>query len=155
MNVYIINPVVLGFQMQISSIERFSLSILVKCCVYLSMSSSKTQMLPLEKNILRKMLTVLLYCRFVAFIFSFVVFCLSFVNNGWNNITTPTSNQCLWQDSGISVAESQTFRLMKCPPEVMSEEKRLVLQVKLLCKLSQTEKFHLHWWKACTCENTL
>ena len=42
-NVYIINPVGMGFQMQIGSILRFSWSILVKCCVHLQTSSSKTQ----------------------------------------------------------------------------------------------------------------
>ena len=53
-NVYIINPVVMGFQMQICSILHFSWSILVKCCVHLRMSSSKTQMLLLEKTIFHK-----------------------------------------------------------------------------------------------------
>ena len=53
-NVYIINPVVMGFQMQICSILRFSWSILVKCCVHLRMSFSKTQMLLLEKTIFHK-----------------------------------------------------------------------------------------------------
>ena len=53
-NVYIINPVVMGFQMQICSILRFSWSILVKCCVHLRLSSSKTQMLLLEKTIFHK-----------------------------------------------------------------------------------------------------
>ena len=53
-NVYIINPVVMGFQMQICLILRFSCSILVKCCVHLRMSSGKTQMLLLEKTIFRK-----------------------------------------------------------------------------------------------------
>ena len=50
-NVYIINPVVMGFKMQICSILRFSWSILVKCCVHLQMSSRKTQMPLLEKTI--------------------------------------------------------------------------------------------------------
>ena len=53
-NVYIINPVVMGFQMQICSILHFSWSILEKCCVHLWMSSSKTQMLLLEKTIFHK-----------------------------------------------------------------------------------------------------
>ena len=53
-NVYIINPVVMGFQMQICSILRFSWSNLEKCCVHLRMSSSKTQMLLLEKTIFHK-----------------------------------------------------------------------------------------------------
>ena len=41
----------MGFQMQICSILLFSSSTLVKCCVHLRTSSSKTQMLFLEKNI--------------------------------------------------------------------------------------------------------
>ena len=49
-NVNIINLVVIGLEMQICSILCFSWSILVKCCVHLRMSSSKTQMLPLEKT---------------------------------------------------------------------------------------------------------
>ena len=53
-NVYSINPVVMGFQMQICSILRLSWSILEKCCVYLRMRSSKTQMLLLEKTIFHK-----------------------------------------------------------------------------------------------------
>ena len=53
-NVYIINPVVMGFQMQICSILRVSRSILEKYCVHLRMSSSKTQMLLLEKTIFHK-----------------------------------------------------------------------------------------------------
>ena len=53
-NVYIINPVVMGFQMQICSILHFFWSILEKCCVHLRMSSSKTQMLLLEKTIFHK-----------------------------------------------------------------------------------------------------
>ena len=53
-NVYTINPVIMGFQMQICSILHFSWSILVKCCVHLRMSSSKTQMLLLEKTIFHK-----------------------------------------------------------------------------------------------------
>ena len=51
------------------------------------------------------------------------VFCLSFVNNGLNNVTTPSTNQLFWPDSGqilrhqcgISVAESQTFLRAKRP----------------------------------------
>ena len=41
-NVYIINPVVMGFQIQICPILRAFWSILVKCCVHLPTSSSKT-----------------------------------------------------------------------------------------------------------------
>ena len=53
-NQCVINPVVMGFQMQICSILRFSWSILVKCCVHLRTSFSKTQMLLLEKDIFNK-----------------------------------------------------------------------------------------------------
>ena len=53
-NVYIINPVVMGFQIQICPILRVFWSILVKCCVHLPTSSSKTQMLLLEKTIFHK-----------------------------------------------------------------------------------------------------
>ena len=42
----------MGFQMQICSILRFSWLILVKCCVHLRMSSSKTQMILLERTML-------------------------------------------------------------------------------------------------------
>ena len=40
-----LNPVVMGYQMQICSILRFSWSIFAKCCVHLRMNSSKPQML--------------------------------------------------------------------------------------------------------------
>ena len=51
------------------------------------------------------------------------VFCVSFVNGSWNNVTTPSTNQLFWPDSGqilrhqygISVAESQTLFLAKRP----------------------------------------
>ena len=44
----------MGFQKQMCSILRFPWSILVKFCVHLETSSSKTQMLLLEKNIFQK-----------------------------------------------------------------------------------------------------
>ena len=53
-NVYIINPVVMGFQIRICPILLGFWSILVKCCVHLPTSSSKTQMLLLEKTIFHK-----------------------------------------------------------------------------------------------------
>ena len=66
-NVCIIDQVVMGFQMQICLILHFSWSILVKFCVHLQTSSSKTQMLLLEKNVFQK---YLLFCyRFMAFTF--------------------------------------------------------------------------------------
>ena len=48
-NVYIINPVFMGFQIYIFPILRVFWSILVKCCVHLPTSSSKTQMLLLQR----------------------------------------------------------------------------------------------------------
>ena len=64
----------MGFQMQFCSILRFSWSILEKCCDYLQMSSSKTQMLLLEKTIFHK---YCLFCeRFIAFTFDLCTFCL-------------------------------------------------------------------------------
>ena len=66
-NVYIINPVVMGFQIQICPILRVFWSILVKCCVHLPTSSSKTQMLLLENSIFHK---YWLFCsRFFVFTF--------------------------------------------------------------------------------------
>ena len=124
-NVYIINQVVMGFQMQICSILCFSWSISVKCYVHLRVSSSKTQMLLLEKNIFHKYW--LFRYRFIAFkfdLFSFLsVVCLSSITNSYNNVTTPWFNQHLWSDSrqilrhqyGISVAEMQKFLLAKHP----------------------------------------
>ena len=53
-NVYIINPVVMGFQIKICPILCVFWSILVKCCVHLPKSSSKTQILLLEKTIFHK-----------------------------------------------------------------------------------------------------
>ena len=123
-NVYIINPVVMGFQTQICPILRVFWSILVKCCVHLPKSSSKTRMLPLEKTILHK---YWLFCLEILRVYIWplwpFVFCLSFVNNSWNNVTTPSTNQRFWPDSGQilrhqygnSVAESQTFLLAKRP----------------------------------------
>ena len=52
----------MGFQMQICW------SILVKCCVYLRMSSRKTQMLLLEKIIFDKYV-IDSFVRFIAFTF--------------------------------------------------------------------------------------
>ena len=70
------NPVVMGFQIQICSILHFSWSILVNCCVHLWTSSRKTQMLLLQKNIFHKYWQ---FCdRFIMFTFDL---CLSFVNN--------------------------------------------------------------------------
>ena len=66
-NVYIINRVVMGFQIQICTILRVFWSILVNFCVHLPTSSSKTQRLLLEKSIFHK---YWLFCqRFFTFTF--------------------------------------------------------------------------------------
>ena len=83
--------------MQICSILRFSWSILVKCCVHLQRSSSKTLRLPLERNIFHK---YWLFCyRFLSFTFDLcsLAFFFSVIrNNSKNNVTTPSSNQRLY-----------------------------------------------------------
>ena len=103
---------------------RFSWSILRKCWVHLQSNPSKTQMLHLEKTLSSQIWAVLLEIDRVYIWPSWpFVFCLSFVNNSWNNVTTPLTNQCFWPDSGqilchqygISVAESQTLFLAKRP----------------------------------------
>ena len=51
------------------------------------------------------------------------IHCLSFVNNSWNNVTTPSTNERFWPYSGetlrhqygTSFAESQTFLRAKRP----------------------------------------
>ena len=53
-NVYIINRVVMGFQIQNCTILSVFWSILVNFCVHLPTSSSKTQILLLEKSIFYK-----------------------------------------------------------------------------------------------------
>ena len=76
-NVYIINPVVMGFQMWIYSILGFSWSILVKCCVHLRTSSSKTQMLVVEKTIFHPSTNIDCFVRDSSRLHStFVAFCL-------------------------------------------------------------------------------
>ena len=65
--VYVMIPVVMGFKIQICPISRVFWSILVKCCVHLPTSSSKTQTLLLEESIFHK---YWLFCeRFFAFTF--------------------------------------------------------------------------------------
>ena len=68
-------------------------------------------------------MTVLeILCVYIWSLWPFV-FCLSFLNNSWNNVTTPSTNQRFWPDFGqilrhqygISVAESQTFLRAKRP----------------------------------------
>ena len=53
-NVFIINPVVMGFQIRICPILCVFWSILVKYCVHLPTSPSETQMLLLEKTMIDK-----------------------------------------------------------------------------------------------------
>ena len=82
----------MGFHNQICSILRFSWSILLKCGVHLRTSSSKNQMLLLEKNMFHQFW---LFCVYIWPSWPFVlpsVFCLSFVNN----FTSSVRNFCRW-----------------------------------------------------------
>ena len=78
---YIINPVAMGFQTQICPILRVFWSILVKCCVHLPTSSSKTQMLSSREDYILQILTVLseILLVYIWPLWPFVFF-LSFVN---------------------------------------------------------------------------
>ena len=79
-NVYIINPAVMGFQIQICPILCVFWLILVKCCLHLLTSSSKTQMLLLEKTIFHKYWLLEIH-RVYIWPLPPLVSCLSFVNN--------------------------------------------------------------------------
>ena len=57
-NVYIINLVVMGFQIQTCPIVRVFWSILVKCCVHLPMSSSKNSNASTREEYIPQILTV-------------------------------------------------------------------------------------------------
>ena len=101
----------MGFPMQICSVLRtlrFSWSILVTHCVHLRTSSSKTQMLLVEKNISHK----------------YWLFCYRFNQP----LIWPDSGLILHHQYGISVAESQTFLLPKTSTAAKWEEKRLFSQ---------------------------
>ena len=77
-----------------------------------------------REDYIPQILTVLLeiLCVYIWSLWPFV-FCLSFLNNSWNNVTTPSTNQRFWPDFGrilrhqygISVAQSQTFLRAKRP----------------------------------------
>ena len=77
-----------------------------------------------REDYIPQILTVLLeiLCVYIWPLWPFV-FCQSFVNNSLNNVTTPSTNQRFWLDSGqilrhqygISVAESQTILRAKRP----------------------------------------
>ena len=66
----------MGFQMQICSTLCFFWSILVKCCVHLQRSSSKTQMLLLERNIFHKINIDCFVIDSSHLLLTFVAFCL-------------------------------------------------------------------------------
>ena len=100
---------------------------MVKCCVHLPKSSSKIQILLLEKTIFYKywlfLLEILHINIWPLWPFVFCLSRLSFVNNSWNNVTTLSTNKRFWPDFrqilrhqyGISVVESQTFLRAKRP----------------------------------------
>ena len=116
----------MGFHNQICSILRFSWSILLKCGVYLRTSSSKNQMLLLEKNMFHQFW---LFCVYIWPSWPFVlpsVFCLSFVNN----FTSSVRNFCRWvadvipRESSLDVFAG--YR--ETSSAAKSEEKRLFSQ---------------------------
>ena len=90
-------------------------------CKVLCSSANELQQ---NSNASSRILTVLLeILRVYIWPLRPFVFCLSFVNNSWNNVTIPSTNQRFWPDSGqillhqygISVAESQPFLRAKRP----------------------------------------
>ena len=106
----------MGFHNQICSILRFSWSILLKCGVHLRTSSSKNQMLLLEKNMFHQFW---LFCVYIWPSWPFVlpsVFCLSFVNN----FTSSVRNFCGWVADVIPRETSSAAK---------SEEKRSFSQI--------------------------
>ena len=121
-NVFIINLVVMGFQIWICTILLVFWSILVKCCVHLPTSRSKTQMLLLENTIFHK---CWLFCqRFFAFT-SDLCGLLSFVYSVYQSapptgfrtdFTSSVWNFCRWN---ADVPPRETSSVAK------SEEKRM------------------------------
>ena len=124
-NVFIINPVVMGFQIWICTILLVFWSILVKCCVHLSTSCRKTQMLLLENTIFHN---CWLFCqRFFAFT-SDLCGLLSFVYSVYQSapptglrtdFTSSVWNFCRWNED---VPPREKFSVVK------SEEKRMFSQ---------------------------
>ena len=124
----------MGFQMQICPILRVFWSILVKCCVHLPTSSSKTQMLPLEKTIFQK---YWLFCqRFFVFTFDLCGLLSVIRKQQLKQCNYSVNQSAIWPDSGqilhhqygISVAESQTFLLAKRPQRQRTRRNGLFLQ---------------------------
>ena len=126
-NVFIINPVVMGFQIWICTILLVFWSILVKCCVHLPTRRSKTQMLLLENTIFHK---CWLFCqRFFAFT-SDLCGLLSFVYSVYQSapptrfrtdFTSSVWNFCRW-NADVPRREKSSV--------VKSEEKRMFSQAK-------------------------
>ena len=126
-NVFIINLVVMGFQIWICTILLVFWSILVKCCVHLPTSRSKTQMLLLENTIFHK---CWLFCqRFFAFT-SDLCGLLSFVYSVYQSapptgfqtdFTSSVWNFCRW-NADVPPREKSSV--------AKSEEKRMFSQAK-------------------------
>ena len=122
-NVCIINPVVIEFQMWIFAILCYSWLIMIKFCVLLRTKPGKSQMLLLKNDISHKFwLFCNRHCVYIWPLWLFVFF-LSFENSSKNNITTTLTNQSSWSDSrqilhhlcGVYVAEEQTYFLRNVP----------------------------------------
>ena len=110
--------------MQICSILHFSWSILVKCCVHLQTSSSKTQKLLLEKNIFQKYLLFFFIDSWHLHL-TFVALCLLSVirkqqlKQYYYSIDQSAHLTGFWTDFTSlvqNVCQSQMFLLAKCPP---------------------------------------
>ena len=115
----------MGFQMQISSIIflRFSWSILVKCYVHLQRSSSKTQMLLVERNS-----TINIDCFVLdssRFYLTFAAFCLFSVIckqqlKQWNQSVTQSALMCGFQTDFTSSVWNFGHCIADIPPRKTS-----------------------------------
>ena len=130
-NVFIINPVVMWFQIWICTILLVFWSLLVKCCVHLPTSCSKTQMLLLENTIFHK---CWLFCqRFFGFtsdlcsLLSFVysVYQSALLTGFRTDFTSSVWNFCRWNADvppreKSSVAKSEEKRMFSQATEVIT-----------------------------------
>ena len=79
------------------------------------------------------------------------VLCLSFVNNGYNKVTTPTTNQRFWPDSaqilrhqyGISAAETQTFLSAKRHQRISKSSKNILYSLIMTVALTSPRQWAL------------
>ena len=131
-----------------------------------SNTSSREDYIPQILTVLLEILRVYIWASWPF------VFCLSFVNNSWNNVTTPSTNERFWPDSGqilrhqygISVAESQTFLLAKSPQRRRARRNGCFRRLTMLslaaraaraaCAMVAQNISHLLWYKIATTKRT-